>query len=282
MPITRTPRQQSQDDIVLETPAHELFDDVDNERKPAVEEDRYEKLAEQMANLQREMQETQRANMALLSQSNTRVNDHYVEVKPETVALPDPALDPEGYEQAVAKRTEIRNQNTQRRQEFDNRQRSRTEERVNDLWESFSTEYADIAENEDSQERIDFIASKLVKKAQKRGIDVERYMFTTQDKFMADVAAEYEKTFGAPDVDEDDNRDEQPRSRNRNRSVDTSSRNRPRNRNRGREEEMVSRTGGIFGGNESGGRASGRRDDIDDGPSMIDDIQTMQKKTGFF
>lgn len=278
MAISRKSRNEQSDDQIFETPIAQIFNDVDNEDHPEEkQDDKYDALAKQMADLQSRLSEAERTNMALLQSPNQWKSqvDQVVEVKPESIPLPDPALDPEGFDRASGQRTELRLANAERRRQAELNQRQETSEKVNELWSDFAEAYPDISEN---KKRVDFVATSVVQAAQKRGIDVQRYMFVNRDRFMSDVVKEYENIFGKADASDDDYQDDPPARR-------SSSRAAPRNqsRRRDRAEEDDNRTGGIFGGNESGNRTSSNRSREDEtGGSMIDDIQAIQKKTGFF
>lgn len=275
--ITKTKRNENE--MTFDEPIAQVFEDLDNEssigdKKP--EDDRYEKLANQLAELQTRLSESEKTNMALLTspQRYSQVNDAPIEVKPESVALPDPALDPEGYDKAKAERDNIRYENRRRQEDFKTRQERSNQNKIDGLWDDFADRFPDI----DDKERIDFVATKVAQDALKRGLDVERYMFVTRDKFMNDVAKKYEDVFGLPEVDDENNEEDTRRSSR----AASRPRGRPRANNRNRQEdEYVGRTAGVFGGNESGGRPS-RGGEEDTGPSMIDDIQAIQRKTGFF
>jgi hypothetical protein len=281
MAITRTPKNfESPEHQLFDTPIAETFEDNDvRDIKTEEKDDKYEALAKQLANLQSEMAETQRANMALLSQNTGRSQvETFTEVKPESVALPDPALDPDGYDRALAQRQNIRAENQRRQNDIQARRQQEASDKVADLWENFQEKYPNIA---DDQDRIDFIASSLAKQAQRRGLDLERYMFVTADKFMDDVANKYYEVFGEPEGDNENDLEDAPRQRRSSSRDDT---RRPSRRRDRQENEPVGRTSGVFGGNESGGRPGGRgrEDDDERGPDMIDDIQQLQLKTGFF
>jgi hypothetical protein len=280
MAINRSPKNfESPEQQLFDTPIAETFEDNDvRDTKTEEKDDKYDALAKQLANLQSEMAETQRANMALLSQNTGRSQvETFTEVKPESVALPDPALDPDGYDRALAQRQNIRAENQRRQNDIQNRRQQETSDKVADLWENFQDKYPDIS---DDQERIDFIASSLAKQAQRRGLDLERYMFVTADKFMDDVANKYYEVFGEPEGDNENNLEDASRQRRSSPRDDTRRRSSRRDR---QENEPVGRTSGVFGGNESGGRPGrGREDDDERGPDMIDDIQQLQLKTGFF
>lgn len=281
MAISRTPRNNEQpNEQMFADPIAQVFEDVDNEfnGKGADDQkdDKYEALAKQLADLQTQMAETQRANMALMQQPQGWGQSQVTEpqyVDPNSIKLPDPAVDYEGYEQALTQRIELRNANAQKKAEFNSQRERKQNDQVEDLYSAFTDKYPDYSED---RERLDFISLKLAKQAQKRGVDVSRYMFVTQDKFMSDVVNEYNKIFGEPETDDNDDDQDNRRATSR-----AAPRTRARNRNR-QEEGDVGRTSGVFGGAESGGRPSRSRNNEEDGASMIDDLQAIQRRTGFY
>lgn len=280
MAITRTRKEN--DEPFFQTPTAQIFEDIDHERdgkKPEDQDDKYDKLASQIADLAKQNEELRNSQMAMLTTpSRSQVQEVFVPQDPNKIELPDPALDPNGYDNAVARRNEIRSSNQQRQQEINQRRLADQTEKVENLWDAFSDKYPDMSED---KEKVDFVATQVSKAAQRRGLDVERYMFgPMQDKYLADVAKKYVEVFGEPEG-EDDFEDTTSRRRASSRT-DTRSSSRRRNRE---EDDNVGRTGGVFGGNESGGRPSSRsRDDDEDARqnSMIDDLQALQRKTGFF
>jgi hypothetical protein len=280
--ITRKRRDENSDqEITFDQPIAEVFEDRDEPaEQKSQSDDRYDQLAKQLADLQNRLVESERANMALLSNPNwqSQSNEQVVDLDPNKVELPDPALDPNGYDKALAERNRIRADNDRRREAADNRKKQDINEKVEDLWDAFAEKYPDMA---DDKERIDFVSTQIARQAAKRGVNVERYMFLTRDKFLDDVAAKYIDVFGDPSGEgEDDKFEDAPRS---NRALSRSNSGRRSNNRNRQEDEYVGRTGGIFGGNESGGRPSRGRDaDEESGPSMIDDIYAIQRKSGFF
>lgn len=279
MAISRTPKKEP--DSIFTSPTAQLFEDVDGEDNKQKESDRVAELEQALKDL-RAQREEERSD-ALLSQPSTwqsQVNDTgYVEVKPETIALPDPALDPDGYDAALARRNEIRDTNRRNKEDFQRRRNDDIDTKTTELWADFGDEYPDYAAD---KERIDYIATQVVKAAVKKNLDVQRYMFGAgRSRFMKDVTKKYDKVFGEPEVDEanDDDFENAPPRRS-SKSRDLSSRN-SRSRRRS-EDDDEGRSVGVFGGNESGGRTSRRNVDAEDGPSMLDDIHAMQRKTGFW
>lgn len=284
MAISRKPKNtdnQEHDEPVFGAPTAQVFDDVDNEdgrQKTENEADRFEKMAQQIADIQRDLKEQNQNNMALLSPAPWKDQvEQITEVRPESIALPDPALDPNGFEAATAERLRIRMQNEQNRKDRETRKAQDFKSKVDQLWSDFNNDYPELSGDE---EKLSFAAGAVATAAKKRGVDVERYMFVTRDKYLSDVAKKYRATFGENEVDEDIEEDVAPRRRT---AAANPSRNNPRRRNRSEDDDEASRTGGIFGGNESGGRAARNRDNDEAGAgSMIDDIHAMQKKSGFW
>ncbi len=144
-------------------------------------------------------------------------------------------------------------------------------QKVDGLWEDFGDLYPDY-----DQERVEFAAGKVAEKAKRKGIDVEKYMFVTSERFIKDTAKEYERLFGVPEEDDDDTSIPK-RTRKAKPARDGQTRNR---RVRDDNDDDDGRSASIFGGQESGGRP-GRREPNDE-LNMIDDIQALQRKTGFF
>lgn len=286
MAISRTPKRQAEehkDDSIFVDPIAQVFEDVDHEFDGKGKEGDYgsdariEALAKQLTDMQNRLSEAERTNMALLTMpqgNRSQVTDQPMFVDPMTVKLPDPALDPDGFDAATARRNELRDQNRTSKAEFESRRKREQDDKVEDLWANFSSKFEDYAGD---REKIDFVSIKLAKAAQRRGIDVERYMFVTQDKFMQDIVSEYNKVFGEPVVD--DNRDEDREDTRRSASR-RDARSTPRRRNR-EEDVYEDRTRGVFGGNEGGGRARSGKD-AETGPTMIDDLYAIQKGSGFY
>lgn len=274
MAISRTPKKVEAENNY--TPMAQVFEDVDNEDKTN-EVDEVAELKAQLAELQSKVNERDADIPYLQAPSyQSQTVQSPVDVDPNTVQLPDPVQYPDEYAAAVEKRIEIRHQNKSRREDFDAKNKNDLQSKLGELWADFGEAYPEMVENKD---RIDYIAQKLAVDAAKRGLDPQKYMFGTRNRFMKDVAKLYVSTFGDPAVDEEDDDDLPPP---RSRKAHSTPRRRAANRNR--EEEDDGRSSGIFGGNESGSRPSRRGVDADEHntPSMLDDIHTMQKKSGFF
>lgn len=234
--------------------------DKGNEEKKDVD---INALMTQIASLGVRLDTAERTNMALMTQA-PKVQS-IEQTKVDLKGLPDPSLDPEGYAKALNEQitnTITANQravNSQTQQDHDR------DEKVKGLWEEFNQKYEDQAEDPD---RVEFAATKVAKRAQARGVDLERYMFISRDQFLADVAKEHRDIFGAPEVDEGE---PEPKP---NRKA------RPTNDND--DEEDTNRTGGMFGGIDAGGGLNGRGRQQDTPSDMIKDLQEIQRKSGFY
>lgn len=277
MAISKTPKYRDAENQ-LESPMAQVFADTDNEDNPKVEDDREKAWQDKFEALQRQIDEVNRTNMALLTQP-PKFQSQVVEPVNDT-ELPDPALDPNGYGKALVERAQNAVDARQRQLDNDRSRKSELDNKVNGLWEDFGEAFPDLVGD---QKRIEFAAAEVVEKAKRRGIDPERYMFVTTDKFIKDVGKKYLEIFGEPDVDEDDNNgdyEDEPVTSRRRAVSNVQSRRQPRSS--ARSEHEVARTSGIFGGNESGGRpAKGKREEETEG-SMIEEMQDFQLKSGFF
>lgn len=275
MAITRKRRVENEDeDQNLGHPMAQVFDDVDNEDGDQITEkdEQYEKLATQMADLQKRLEEQSRLNMALMQQPQKwqSQTDTYVEQDPNKIPLPDPALDPDGFSAAQIKRADVAAENRRQREDRSRRQQEDIDKKVDNLWSAFGEAYPDY---DGDKRKTEFVATQVLQRAKAKGLDVERYMFLNQDTFLADVAKEYDDVFGSP-IDDEEYEDRRPAAR-------AKPRRRTDNRRR-RDDDDDGRSASIFGGQESSGRHT-RRNEDDNGPgNMIDDLQIAQKKSGFF
>lgn len=256
----------------FDMPAAQQFDDVDGEDLPSKEELEASRVAEleELLRQSREREEL-RQEQILLSQPQhfqSQVTE-VTEVKPESIPLPDPAVDPDGFASAMERRTEIKLENSRRREAAERKRNEDIDEKIENLWTDFGRQFPDIAGN---KKRVEFAATQVIANAQKRGIDVNRYMFATQGKFFKDVAKEYDEVFGDIDTGDEDDYDTQ---------VSSSRRRNSRNRNRS-EDEPVGRTAGLFGGGPGGRRTSKKAEEDETSGGLIDELQKIQKSSGFF
>lgn len=116
--------------------------------------------------------------------------------------MPDPVEKPKEYakeleKRLVAKMALDRDYESQQQQGTQQRQ-----QRIAGLWTGFSTKYPELSKD---QSRVEFAATKVAEEMKAKGIDLDKYMFTTQDTFFNDLKAKMEDIFGEKDEAEDDN-----------------------------------------------------------------------------
>lgn len=271
--VSKTPRRNEND---YSTPMAQVFEDVDGEDNKTNEADRVAELEAALKELREKSdREREEALYTQPSQWQSQVTEQQpTYIDPKTITLPDPALDPDGYANAVQRRAELTMENAQHKNERAKKFENDIDDKTKALWEDFEYEYPDYAGD---REKIDFVATSVVKAAVKKNIDINRYMFGAgRSRFMKDVAKKYETVFGEPEA-EDDYED----TRRSNRTEARTAR-RTNTSTRSRSEDDEGRSAGVFGGNEGSGRTNRRNVDADTGPSMIDDLQGIQKKSGFF
>ncbi len=173
--------------------------------------------------------------------------------------LPDPITEPDKYAKELNKRimasvqSNLSAQREAERAAADAAQEER--DRADGLWSEFQELYPDLAENQDF---VDFAASKVVKKAQSRGRDVTRYIYTTREVFFNDVADEIKKSFGDVLKPSDEN------------EVDDT------------DDDDTSRSEGIFSGHPLAASTKQSKKDKEDAGDMLKDLRDLQKESGFF
>lgn len=273
--ITKKRKSDLADDN-LSTPHVQVFEDVDGENLPKVDADYVADLEKQLKRLQDQRDDQRDEQLLYLDQrpNQSQVSDGPIEVKVDSIPLPDPALEPAEFAAAVSRRAQITMENAKRRDEFDAKRKNDIDGKINNLWSNFNSDYEEYAGD---KKKIEYAAQQVLAEAQRRGIDPQRYMFTTQNKFFRDVAKQYDEIFGAPDIDDTLDEDIAPRGRN---ASNPSSRRQPRDRNR--QEDDEGRSAGIFGGNESGGRPGRRVEQDDKATDMISELQAVQRKMGLY
>lgn len=131
------------------------------------------------------------------------------------------------------------------------------------LWQDFKDANKDYATDEDG---LEFAVSKVRKNMQRRGVDMDKYMFGNSDRFFRDITKEYDKRFGKPDGEDADE------------PVEAASRKRVKAQ--ASDDDDGSRTEGIFGGID--GSSSGRTPAKPPVGDMIKDLQDIQRKTGYY
>jgi len=209
-------------------------------------------LLKRIDEMAKQIETVQRTNVALMSAPP--VNTSSIErKKPQLLDLkdlPDPTMDREAFNTSLQERLNqaVTNITQAQRESLDSA--SAQQKAADDLWNEFSDKYEDYAED---KTKVEFAASKAVQKAKARGVDVQKYMFTARDQFFSDVKAEYDAIFGKQAEQEDADVED--------------------------EADDNSRTVGIFGGVESGGKPSTTQPQQGD---MITDLHALQRKSGFF
>lgn len=229
------------------------------------------------------------ANLALMSQAPVVASV----APPKDINLdnlPDPAAEPAKYAAELAKRVSAHTAATVNYASQTQNATQTRKQRTESLFSDFNTQFPELAKNRD---RLEFVAQKVVARAQAAGIDAEKYMFTAKDQFFADINAEYAKVFApvaAPNVDPTDT---EPTIDNADPVALAEAPGKPGQAVlESDDDEDDGRSAGIFGGQESGTRASAAKADpaeiaarekqgIKPG-DLIDDLQTMQKRSGFF
>lgn len=176
--------------------------------------------------------------------------------------LPDPITAPEAYAKALNERIsgaittgiEGRIEYAEASRQHKASSQAGHQERADALWEEFRETYPDLAEDETL---VEVAVRRVSQRAQRRGVDLDTYMFRTSENFMADVAAETRK------VQEKYKKADKPE---------------PKPGEGQGAQDDPGRTGGIFGGvPASGGPAA-----PDAEGDMVKELQDVQRKTGFY
>lgn len=276
MVVSRTPKKIEHDEP-LEAPFAQTFadDPPDPTTVKAKEaEDRYKLLEDELARLHEQLETRESRDLTMITQQ-TQVEQFVPE---QLLVIPNVNEDLDGYIEAKAQNVLINDRNKRGREAFQSKTSKTLDEKVSELWADFDQDFPDYAGN---RARVEFAAETVLKRAVKRGMDPNRYMFVARDRFLGDVAKEYDNIFGAPEIEEEEI-EEAPRSR-RGRPARAVARNNTRRRPREETDDGdIGRTAGLFGGNDSGGPRPAQREISGDAAgSMLDDIYTMQRKNGF-
>lgn len=254
--VSRTPRkapaQQEQD---MHSNLNALYGDTSHLNPepqggdtPQPQGPTVEGLMERIEALSRQVEQQQLANLAL-----TQAPPQQTPQAPPALSfegLPDPLHDAEGYARALTQRIFQHSEATRTYEQQVSQQRQQGNDRYALLFEDFSIQHPDLA---DDEELLRIATETAVNKVRRRGIDVDRYMFGNTQRFFSDVVKEHERLFGKRDTAD-----------------------------AGHEgNDGGHRTGGIFGGQESGGRPGANRSQEKPG-DMIKELQEVQRKMGMF
>lgn len=157
-------------------------------------------LEAQLNALQGQIGNLDAANRALMNQSNVDIAPQPPQINYDDA--PDPQVDPKGYMEFNQRATLALLDWKEREFEWRQNQTRRAANQVDTLWSDFSSNYGAYAKD---SEKVEVAADKVLKRAQAKNVNVDKYMYTNSDKFMADVAKEYDRLFGKPqDADDDD------------------------------------------------------------------------------
>lgn len=250
--ISRKPRTQTQDSLSY----GQTDTDGDEGTEKGGGKDPQAELLAQIATLTQRVERAEATNMALMTQAPVQHTKQEPFQAPalDVSKLPSPIEDPSGYAQALQAHTQSVVSAYLTNAQGQNSAESDQKNRLEKLWGRFEDKYEDYAGN---QERVEFATLQVANEARARGLDLNRYMFGASDQFLDDVAKKMDTIFGKPNAKEEEEDEKTERN-----SPD-------------------GRTGGIFGGMESGGKpARGRQ--TDDGGDMIKEIHDIQIKSGFY
>lgn len=227
-----------------------------------------ETLRRQIADLNETVRRQNDAQMALLAapavvRDDTRdTNAPLIDLK----GLPDPLTDADGYNAALSERISGAIANGIALNANAGAAHANAASRADQLFEDFTEKFDAYSEFPD---RVQFAAEKVAARAQARGLDVQKYMFATPDRFFADVVREYDGTFGKPEDEGDTGVDETDEG------ADVVGQRQPLEA----DESDDGRSASIFGGqNPTGGKKTATQQPSD----MIKDMQDLQRASGFY
>ena len=143
--------------------------------------------------LSRQLEQMQQANMTLMMRPEPAQLPMSAVPASAPEALPDVISEPEAYADSLAKRIEARMDARTNAATAQATAKQTSSARYNDLWEAFQVKHKAYAGD---YRQVQYAANQAAQAIAKRGLDVERYMFTYQDQFMEDVITEMKSIFG--------------------------------------------------------------------------------------
>ncbi len=161
--------------------------------------------------------------------------------------------DPEAYHSALETRIQSRIDSAVSVSERASADAAKSSGRIDALWNEFSATHPDHAEN---TKLTEFCATKVAEQADAKGLDLNTYMFTNSKQFFSDIVSEMNTMLPKP---EEKKAEGDPKKA---------------------EEDELNRTGGIFGGLETGGSPSSGQEEV--GGDLISDLTELQRKSGYF
>jgi hypothetical protein len=173
--------------------------------------------------------------------------------------LPDPVSNPKEYGQVLAERT------LTYKNEMDTfaQQKPQMLGDPDALWEDFQNEFPEYAENNN---RIRFATSEVASRLAKRGVDVQKFMFTKPEQLFKLITDEYDHVFGSPVEEEEEVEAPAPRKRRAKQEVT--------------EDDGDDGRTDVLGAGELPGAPGSKRQGPQ--PGLIEDLQAIQRKTGYF
>lgn len=178
--------------------------------KKSVSPSDIEALQAKLDRLEETTQTLRASNAALMA--GTQKTDvkapEFAEVSFE--GLPDPVADPENYQKQLNARINAAlrtNVEAMAGYQTDLQQQQASQaSRTDGLWKEFAENHPKLAEHPDF---VEVAARKVIARANTRGLDTEKYMFSASAQFIEDVAKEMEGTFGKVlEADKDGDGDE--------------------------------------------------------------------------
>lgn len=154
-----------------------------------------DKLTKQVADLTTRNKALLRDNMLLASKPNAPAPAPAPAQRPgiDLRGLPDPVADKDAFLEQLGARVnafvggELKHTTTQAAPARDNS--------WDQLWSDFQAAHPEVAKNRD---RVEFIATKLVKEQLRKGIDPRVYAFQNSEDFFADIIEAVNATWPAP------------------------------------------------------------------------------------
>jgi hypothetical protein len=218
---------------------------------PEVDNSQVAELKGQLSMLTKQIEQMQQANMTLMMRpEQPQLPANLPQLAPKPDPLPDPLDDAEGYANALADRIAKQIEAKQTASQTQQQMQQSSQAKYNELWENFQITHKDYAKD---FRKVKYAANIAAENIAKRGIDVEKYMFTYRDQFMKDVTGIMDEVFGQA-------------------SGGTG--------NAGTPAPDPVRTGGMFGGMDSGGRPAQSAPAMQEDNAFAD-IREWQIKSGF-
>lgn len=274
--ISRTPRQKTEDERVDEMTIFDHFDKTPDQEKQAAKTATAPTSEELLAKLNAmqerlDVQEREAARASSMRQPEPQRQVDFGEApKLDLTNLPDPVTHATEYAQAILQRG--RDYDKQSRDFETRKTQASTPQSLGDpdaLYTDFTDQFPEYAEQDG---KMRFITGEVSARLAKRGVDVQRYMYTRPEAFFSDLIKEYDKTFGSPLENEDGEahvrvEEVRPQRQRRAKTEDADEGDEGRT-------QIVSQT-------ERGpARQAQARDGKPDG--MIGELQAIQLKSGYF